>query len=147
MRGCLKLLGLLSLLGLAACDSGRHSSAGFRLPADGNVERGKATLVAYGCHNCHKVSGTDLPAPTIQPPVLVMIGGEVDSEISDGYLVTAVINPSYHYAHHPVDKFGIGGRSRMPSYSDKMTVQQLTDLVAFIQTRYSVRLPSRYSYY
>lgn len=59
----------------------------------------KATLVAFGCHSCHKVSGMDLPAPTVQPPVVVALGGEIDSEMSDGYLVTAIINPSYEAAH------------------------------------------------
>lgn len=59
----------------------------------------KATLVAFGCHSCHKVSGMDLPAPTVQPPVVVALGGEIDSEMSDGYLVTAIINPSSEAAH------------------------------------------------
>ena len=147
MRSYCTLLGIFSLLGMAACDSGRHSSVGFRLPADGNVERGKATLVAFGCHSCHIVSGMDLPAPTVQPPVAVALGGEIDSQMSDGYLVTAIINPSYEAAHYQLDKFSSGGKSRMPSYAGKMTVQQLTDIVAFLQTRYTVRPPSRFSYY
>ncbi len=41
----------------------------------------------------------DLPAPTVQPPVVVALGGEIDSEMSDGYLVTAIINPSSEAAH------------------------------------------------
>jgi len=148
MRVCLRLLTIAALLGTGACDSGRHSSAGFRLPPSGDVERGKATFMAFGCHTCHVVSGVDLPRPTVQPAVHVVLGGEVDSEIADGYLVTAVIYPSYQLAHYPKEQITSGGKSRMPSYADKMTVQQLTDIVAFLQSRYSVRpLPSRYTYY
>ena len=51
MRSGSKLLALAALLGMGACDSGRHSSAGFRLPPDGDVERGKVTFVALGCHD------------------------------------------------------------------------------------------------
>lgn len=145
---CLRLLTIAALLGTAACDSGRHSSAGFRLPANGDVERGKAAFVAFGCHACHAVSGVDLPRPTVQPAVPVVLGGEVDTEIADGYLFTSVIYPSYQLAHYPKEQITNGGKSRMPSYADKMTVQQLTDIVAFLQSRYSVRpLPSRYTYY
>ena len=88
-------------LGLTSCGAGRYSSSGFRLPADGNVERGKAAFVAFGCHTCHVVPGSDLPRPTVQPPVPVVLGGVVSQPIADGYLVTSIINPSYRLAHYP----------------------------------------------
>jgi L-cysteine S-thiosulfotransferase len=138
----------LLLAGAVACDSGRHSSAGFRLPADGNIERGKAAFVALGCASCHQVPGTDLPRPTIQPPVPVALGGERSNELTDGYLVTSIICPSYRLAHYPKNQITSGGKSRMPDYEDRITVRQLTDLVAFLQSRYTVRLyPGRYPYY
>jgi hypothetical protein len=37
-----------------ACDSGRHSSAGFRLPQDGDAERGKLAFVELGCPSCSR---------------------------------------------------------------------------------------------
>jgi len=128
------------LLGTAtACNSGRHSAAGFRLPANGDVARGKAAFVSFGCNGCHEVSGVDLPQPTVQPPVIVALGGEVPRQMTDGYLVTSIINPSYELAAYPKEQITVNGKSRMPDYIDRLTVQQLNDLVAFLQSRYTVR--------
>jgi len=141
-------LPLAMLLALStACTSGRHSSAGFRLPDGGDIERGKAAFVALQCNTCHEVEGVDLPRPTVQPPVPVALGGPVTQVITDGYLVTSIINPSYDLAFYPRDQITVHGRSRMPDYGDKITVRQLTDLVAFLQSRYTVRrIPNKYSY-
>lgn len=142
-----KLWPVLVLLGAAvACDSGRHSSAGFRLPLDGDVESGKATFVAMGCHQCHEVSGMELPKPVTQPAVMVALGGSVPREVTDGYLVTSIMNPSYVLAAYPRELITAGGRSRMPDYRDRMTVRQLVDTVAFLQSRYTVVPPSRVAY-
>src|SRR5579872_5746018 len=122
----------------AACSSGRHSASAFRLPPDGDVERGKAAFVALGCNSRHEVAGVDLPRPTVQPPVPVTLGGTVDSKLSDGYLVTSIIYPSYELAPYPKDQITTGGQSRMPHYADRMTVRQLADIVAFLQSRYLV---------
>jgi mono/diheme cytochrome c family protein len=143
-----KWLPVAVLLGAVACESGRHSPAGFRLPADGNAERGKAVFVALECQSCHEVSGVDLPRPTVQPPVPVVLGGQIPWEVTDGYLVTSIINPSHELALYPKEQITVGGKSRMPEYADRMTVRQLTDLVAFLQSRYTVRRPSpKYPYY
>ncbi len=133
------VLAAISLAVLAGCESGRHASTGFRLPPDGDAERGKAAFVAFGCAACHEVAGGDLPSPTVQPPVPVVLGGMRDSEMPDGYLVTSIIYPSYRLARYPKDPITQGGESRMPHYAETMTVRQLTDLVAFLQSRYSVR--------
>lgn len=122
-----------------ACSSGRHSAAGFRLPSDGDAGRGQAAFVALECHSCHEVSGLDLPRPTAQPPVPVVLGREIAAEMSDGYLVTSIINPSHRLAPYPRDLITAGGHSRMPGFTDRITVRQLTDIVAFLQSRYTVR--------
>lgn len=144
-----KALPFMLLLGaVTACDSGRHSSAGFRLAADGDVARGKTAFVEFGCQSCHVVSGVDLPQPTVRPPVPVVLGGVTTREMTDGYLVTSIINPSYRLAPQPKEAIAVAGRSRMPEYADKLTVRQLTDLVAFLQSRYEFRRPiARYPAY
>jgi len=123
---------------LCGCEPGPHSSSGFRLP-EGNAQRGKAAFVAYGCHTCHEVSGADLPKPTAQPPVPVILGGVVPQPMTDGQLVTSIIYPSYRLASYPKDQVAVNGKSRMPLFADKMTVQDLTDVVAFLQSQYVVR--------
>lgn len=76
-------------VGSIGCSSGRYSASAFHLPPDGDIEKGKAEFAALGCNSCHKVSGVDLPRATVQPPVPVVLGGAVDSRLSDAYLVTS----------------------------------------------------------
>ena len=137
-RVLLQLVASLALLA-SGCESGPHSSSGFRLPPDGNAQRGKAAFVAFGCHNCHQVAGADVPMPTVQPPVPVALGGVVDRQVTDGYLVTSIIYPSYQLASYPKEQITTNGQSRMPHFADKMSVRQLTDIVAFLQSEYVVR--------
>jgi len=137
-RVSVSLVAALALLA-SSCDSGPHSSSGFRLPPGGDPQRGKAAFVAFGCHTCHQVAGTHLPQPTVQPPVPVVLGGEVQRQMTDGYLVTSIIYPSYQLASYPKAQIVANGQSRMPHYADKITVQQLTDIVAFLQSEYVLR--------
>jgi mono/diheme cytochrome c family protein len=131
------LLGALTL----ACNAGPKSSAGFRLP-NGDVERGKAVFAEMRCHTCHRVPGADFPAPTADPPVPVVIGGEVPYTRTDGELVTAIINPSHKIAHGLREELvKRGDASRMPNYGDLMSVRQMIDLVAYLHSRYRVVRP------
>ena len=144
-RKAVKSLLLVAALAAAGCESGRHSASGFRLPPDGDIERGKVAFVALGCAACHEVSGGDMPRPTVQPPVPVVLGGVLDHEMSDGRLVTSIIYPTFRLAHYPKSQLVNGGQSRMPPYADQITVRQLTDIVAFLQSRYGVRrIPTKY---
>lgn len=135
------------LLALSVACGGRHSAAGFRLPDDADAGRGKVAFATLECHTCHQVPGVDLPRPTVQPPVPVLLGGDVDREMTDGYLVTSIINPNHRLAAYPRSEISRGGRSRMPSYADRITVRQLTDIVAFLQANYTVRPPAPQYYY
>ena len=140
MSHCSRALAIAALFGAAAgCDSGRHSTAGFRLPADGNPEKGRQAFSDLGCPGCHRVVALDLPSPTVQPPVPVVLGGEVDRKQSDAYFVTSLISPSHQLALYPKEQITTGGVSRMPNYTDKMSARQMVDLVAFLQSRYIER--------
>jgi hypothetical protein len=123
----------------AGCNSDRQSSAGFRLPPGGDAARGKTAFVALGCPECHAFSGLDLPRSATPSPAPVVLGGTVNRRPSDGYLVTSVIYPSYQLARYPARDIPAAGASRMPHYADRMTVQQLTDIVAFLQSQYAER--------
>lgn len=114
------------LIVTTGCQSSRRSASGFRLPPGGNAERGKAAFLAFGCNSCHDVAGTELPVPSVRRSSAIQLGGPVAFEPNDGRLVRAIIYPSTAPAWH------------MPDYSDRMTVQQLTDLVAFLQPAYVV---------
>jgi hypothetical protein len=126
---------------LAACVTGPRSSVGFRLPA-GDVAQGRAAFTDLRCHSCHQVSGVDLPAPVATHAVPVKLGGVVPAYRTDGDLVTAIINPS-HRLTGGYDKrlVSTGSLSRMGDFTESMTVRQLVDLVAFLQSRYEVQPP------
>ena len=134
-----RFLAVAALIGLCAgCDS-RHSPAAFHLPK-GDLDRGQTAFLDLGCHSCHEVPGaTGLPAPSVQPVVPVKLGGVIGQRMSDGYIVTSLLDPSYQLAPYPRNQIASEGQSRMPCYTGKMTTQQMIDLVAFLQSRYILR--------
>lgn len=131
---------------LAACDIGPKSAKGFRLP-DGNAAKGQEIFVELECISCHRVSGLELPAPVEPGPVTVILGGETQTIKTYGELVSSIINPSHKLIRgYPEETVSQDGKSLMRVYNDRMTVQQLIDLVAFLQSKYEVVIPE-YTYY
>lgn len=133
---------------LAGC--GPKSGVGFRLP-DGSPERGRAAFLALRCTACHSVVGLNVPNQGAGM-ANVTLGGETVHVKSYGELVTAIINPSHRIApgYAPSQVTTSDGQSLMAlAYlNDVMTVQQLIDLVAFLQGSYQLVPPpiSPYSY-
>lgn len=131
---------------MAACDTGPKSARGFRLP-DGNADTGQEIFIELECISCHRISGLDLPAPDAPGPVTVILGGETQTIKTYGELVSSIINPSHRLIRgYPEEAISREGESLMTVYNDRMTVQQLIDLVAFLQSRYEVVIPE-YTYY
>lgn len=101
----------------------------FSWPA-GNSVSGREVFVKLQCYTCHEVKGETFPAPD---------PGKVGPELSSmaplhpaEYFAEAIINPN------AVVEEGRGyrapdGMSKMPSYNDLMTVQEVIDLVAYLQ--------------
>lgn len=131
----------LLAVGLLGC-AGARSGAGFRLPG-GDASAGRLAFESLKCHQCHRVEGVDFPAPSVHPPVPVVLGGEVPHVKTDGELVTSIVNPSHRItgAYNPEEVMRPDGSSRMPDMTDAMTVHQLVDIVAFLQARYTVVRP------
>jgi hypothetical protein len=135
---------------LAACNPAPESARGFRLP-DGNAQAGLRTFKALECHACHDVPDVEPPAESAID-TRVVLGGEVTRVRTYGDLVTSIINPSHKLApgYRPDDVTTEGGRSLMEGayLNEIMTVQELIDLVAYLQPLYEVRPPdyNPYSY-
>lgn len=137
---------LFAAILLAACDTGPKSSMGFKLP-DGDPAIGKQLFVQLECNSCHTVINLDLPEPVEPGPVNVLLGGPVARVKTYGQLVSSVINPSHRIVRrYKKEDVTQNGESLMPIYNETMTVQQLIDLVAFLQGEYRVTVP-QYSYY
>ena len=98
----------------------------------GDATRGREALGKFECYACHEIRGEKFPAPT-EP-------GKVGPELSamgplhePDYFVESIINPG-----RLIEK-GKGyeapdGSSKMPSYNDSMSVQELLDLVAYLKS-------------
>lgn len=136
---------LTCVLVLSGCDEDRTmSERGFRLP-DGNAQAGRETFLYMHCNQCHTIKGEELPdIPGFEP--YIELGGPVTRVKTYGELVTAVINPSHKLAQgYPAELVGDEGSSKMYNYNGFMTVQELTDIVMFLQPYYDV-VPPEFHY-
>jgi mono/diheme cytochrome c family protein len=140
--------GLVPLMLLTAACNGPKSGAGLRLP-DGDVQRGKAAFLELKCNTCHTVAGTEIPSPSKDYAYVrvVVLGGEVRQVKTYGALVTSIINPSHSLAPgYPKELITKDNQSAMTNFNDTMTVRQLIDLVAFLQSRYEFVPPEPATY-
>ncbi len=116
------------------------SERGFRLP-DGDAQAGRETFMYMHCNQCHSLEGEELPE--VQGfEQYVELGGAVTHVKTYGELVTAIINPSHKLADgYPQDLVAEDRMSNMYVYNGFMTVQELTDIVMFLQPYYDVVAP------
>jgi L-cysteine S-thiosulfotransferase len=137
MRNSVGLVPLLAAL--AACSPA--SPFGFRLPS-GGADAGRQAFLDLRCNSCHEVRGIAIEYR--EGLAHVSLGGETTRVKTYGELVTSIINPSHRIA--PINRedgvTGDGQSLMSAAYlNDVMTVQQLIDLVAFLQPTYQVVQP------
>jgi L-cysteine S-thiosulfotransferase len=133
---------LTSLLALSACDrEARVNAKGFRLP-DGDAQVGRKVFLYMQCNQCHTIAGMQLPLIPGKKLPYVELGGTVTNVKSYGELVTAIIYPSHELADgYAEEVVSNDGESNMYIYNQHMTVQELIDLVTFLQPQYDVVMP------
>jgi L-cysteine S-thiosulfotransferase len=143
---------LVALLvsGLLLCACGLNdpkSERGFRLP-DGDATAGRQAFIDLSCSTCHRVAGI-APPQHATSVASIALGGATTRVRTYGELVTSIINPSHRIAvvSEP-SAVSADGKSLMElaALNERMTVRQLTDLVAFLQTQYKV-VPPPYNPY
>ena len=128
-------------LGIGGCDRDRMSEVGFRLP-DGDPAAGRKAFVYMHCTQCHTIVDEKFSIDPLVEKPYVELGGKVSKVKTYGQLVTAIINPSHKLADgYPEDLISEDGESRMYVYNDYMTVQELIDIVMFLQPHYEVIVP------
>lgn len=149
MNVLVKFIACVAVLhALAACEADRMSERGFSLPP-GDPIAGRAAFVYMHCYECHTIAGEEFPALTMSEPLNIELGGRVTRVKSYGELVTAIINPSHKLASgYEETAVSRNGESLMPVYNGYMTVQELIDIVMFLQPYYDVTVPAfRYPIY
>ena len=94
------------------------------------------------CNQCHTVYGEELPEIPFADPPYVVLGGPVSRVKTYGQLITGIINPSHELAEgYAAEQVSENGESNMYDYNGYMTVQELIDIVMFLQPHYDVIVP------
>ena len=106
---------------------------------EGDPTKGRAAFAKFECYACHEVRTDTFPVPNDRDkvgPELSAMGPLHEAE----YFVESIVNPSAviekgkHYA-------APDGSSKMPSFNDSMTVQELIDLVAYLRSLKPIAVP------
>ena len=132
---------------LASCNYGPNSGRGFSLP-EGSVDKGHAAFVELECNSCHSVGDIERLTGNEGPDIDIMLGGEVTVIKTYGDLVTSVINPSHKIVRRYSKQKVVTeeGESKMIAYNEFMTVQQLVDLVTYLESNYQIVPANRTEY-
>jgi sulfur-oxidizing protein SoxX len=149
MKTLIWLTSIILLFVMAACSYGPDSPKGFSLP-EGDIAKGEKVFMQYKCQACHALQGYEDDSLIKEFDTPVPLGGTSSLVKTYAQLVTSVINPSHKFA--PRSKSieekltNEDGSSKMRVFNDVMTVQELIDLVAFLQPKYKVK-PITYTHY
>ena len=144
------LAGVLGLTFLGACRTYPDYAGDFRFPIlQGDIARGQQAFQSLGCNLCHAVEGVELQRPAAAP-VTVVLGGELIFAKTYGDIVTSIINPDHVLSERYTEQLPREARSNVsssPMYlNPEMKVSELIDIVAFLNSRYSL-LPGYTEYY
>jgi Cu/Ag efflux protein CusF len=103
-----------------------HHPRGWRFTMPkGDPAKGRRVFEKFECHYCHEVRGETFPAPVESAPELSQMGGSHPAE----FFAESVMNPN---AVVPRNYRDATGKSPMTNFAEKMTVQELIDVVAYV---------------
>lgn len=130
-----------SAAALQACAT-EWAGRGVHLPP-GDAENGREAFIDLRCNACHEIEGFDAPTPIVAA-TRVKLGGQTARVKTYGDLVTSIANPSHRLARgYPAEAVAVDGVPLMSliRLNEVMTVQQLVDLAAFLQSEHDVESP------
>jgi len=140
----LKLLTAGALIAMTVFASGCAYSPVFGFPAEqSDAEAGRQAFIDHQCHRCHSVAGVRFPPIAGASAPVLELGGDTIYVKSYADLMTSIINPNHRISERYRDQEILRGNvpvdSPMPMpYIDNMTVRQLIDIVAFLDSRYEL---------
>jgi hypothetical protein len=127
----------------SGCEVGPKSGIGLRLP-EGNLVRGEQAFHDLGCDDCHAIVQENKSRQEATD-IVIVLGGKVAHIETHGELVTSIINPSHGFPRrYPRLEVADAGKSKMPQFNATMTVDQLIDLTAYLQSKYELERGSLY---
>jgi Cu/Ag efflux protein CusF len=103
-----------------------HHPIGWRFTMPkGDAAKGRAVFKKFECHDCHEVRGENFPFPTENAPELSQMGGLHPVE----FFAESIMDPN---AVVPKTYRNSEGKSPMTNFAEKMTVQELIDVSAYV---------------
>ena len=134
------ILGAAYALQIAGC----ASDSIFGFPAEGgDVAAGRQAFIDHHCHECHTIAGEQLPQLAGMTWPMLQLGGPTTVVRSYADLTTSIINPNHAISERYEDQLVL--RAEVPLNSpmrspnlDTMTVSQLIDIVAFLDSKYEL---------
>ena len=105
----------------------------FTVP-DGDPQAGRKAFVKFECFKCHNVQREHFPALSktatdVGPDLTGMGGGMHPPE----YFAQSIIDPNAVILDEP-GYTGPDGKSKMPDYTESMSVRELIDVVAYLES-------------
>ena len=131
----------LTVIVMSGCQPREH----LVLP-EGDAESGKRVFLEYRCNDCHSVADVDASGVEVQfeqfgrpaeGTVLVKLGGQTSRTRTQAQLVASIVNPS-HEISTAWSRHNVTEQSPMRTYNDAMSVQNLIDLVTFLEAAYDI---------
>jgi len=119
--------------GGAMAEHGMAASWKFTLP-QGDPAAGRKVFIEAECYKCHEVKGETFPAVAVGEkgvgPELSQMAGMHPVE----FFAESVMNPNAVIDPDAKEKGYLGddGKSKMPDYSDSLTVKQIVDVAAYL---------------
>ena len=141
MRGALAVVAVTLPTLVAGCTT----ASLFGFPVDqGDIVAGRQAFLDHRCHQCHSIADERLPQLAGADRPILELGGPTSIVRSYADLTTSIINPKHAISERYRDQqlllnTQIPLESPMPTPNlDTMTVRQLIDLVAFLDSKYEV---------
>ena len=131
---------VLLTLAAAAC----ASNSIFSFPVEqGDIAAGRQAFIAHQCHQCHTIADEQLPALAGMSWPMLQLGGPTTIVRSYADLTTSIINPDHAISERYRERLLLEAEIPLESPMrtpdlDTMTVRQLIDLVAFLDSKYEL---------
>ena len=131
-----------AILAFAAINVACSYESSFGFPSDqGDIAAGRQAFIDHQCHACHSVAGVTLPPLAGADEPMLELGGPTSIVRTYGGLMTSILNPNHEiserYRNQLLRDAIVPLDSPMPMpHIETMTVRQLIDLVAFLDSRY-----------
>lgn len=134
---------ILAVIGTATA-GGCATDSTFGFPVEqGDIAAGRQAFIAHRCQQCHTIAGEQLPELAGMSWPILQLGGETTIMRSYADLTTSIVNPNHAISQRYEDQLRLQAEvplnSPMPTPDlDTMTVRQLIDLVAFLDSKYEL---------